>query len=413
MEKHRGLDKSKKSRQSRKSRNFKRSYHPRLFHLTANHLRNMLRDKIQVIFLIGFPLAFMILLGLQTESLDRMSYDVLIINDDIIGFEEDPENILYIYNTSASLQFMGILESEELQGAVKIAGYNTHSIAEAKVLLRKEKCHALIVIGENFSEAMYREKTGCQDKIELNITTINDDIVKMVIETIATQIVESMSLQLNGVDYANVTTQNSVDYVELSIFDIFVPGILVAGVLVCISQVAAHFAGEKERGTMIRLATTAVSRREILLSGALSQFIVTTFQIILMLLIALMLGAYIHPNANWFLLIFILTLLIFSVIGMGLTIASFLKDSMSASLYSWFLIIPLQVLGGIFTYGAEFEYSFIFPTYWAVHALRVIMLNGIGTWEAIGVDIIYLTVFGLATTLIGVLLFQRKKAILS
>ena len=413
MEKQTRLDKSKGSRKCGDPKKSKHSYNPRVFHLTANHLRNMLRDKIQVIFLIGFPLAFMILLGLQTESLERMSYDVLIINYDIAGFEDDPENVLYIYNTSASLQFMDILESEELQGTVKIAGYNTHSIAEANEELRKETCHALIVLGEAFSEAMYREKTGCQDKIELNITTINDDIVKIVIETIAVQIVESMSLQLSGVDYANVTTQNSVDYVELSIFDIFVPGILVAGVLVCISQVAAHFAGEKERGTMIRLGTTAVSRREILLSGALSQFIITTFQIILMLMIALMLGAYIHPNANWFLMIFIMILLIFSVIGLGLTIASFLKDSMSASLYSWFLIIPLQVLGGIFTYGAEFEYSFIFPTYRAVHALRVIMLNGIGTWEAIGVDITYLIIFGLVTTLIGVLLFQRKKAILS
>ncbi len=413
MEKHGGLDKSKTSRKLGKSKKFKRSYHPRIFHLTTNHLRNMLRDKIQVIFLIGFPLAFMILLGLQTFSIDRMSYNVLIINNDIVGFEEDPENILYIYNTSASLQFMGVLESEELQGTVTIAGYNTHSIAEANAELRKETYHALIIIGENFSESMYREKTGCQENIELSITTINDDIVKRVIETITVQIVDSMSLQLSGVDFANVTTHNSVDYVELSMFDIFVPGILVAGVLVCISQVAAHFAGEKERGTMVRLATTAVSRREILLSGALSQFLITTFQIVFMLLIALMLGAYINPNANWFLIFLILVLVIFSVLGMGLTIASFLKDSMSASLYSWFLIIPLQVLGGIFTFGMEFEYSFIFPTYWAVHALRVIMLNGIGTWEAIGFDIIYLSIFGLITTVIGILLFQRKKAILS
>jgi len=410
MDKDAGIHESKKLNRTKKTR---RRYHPRIFHLTVSHLRNMLRDKIQVLFLIGFPLVFIILLALETESLDRMSYDVIIINNDIIGFEEDPENILNIYNTSASIQFMSILESEELQGAVVIASYNTLNTTDAKEYLRAEKYHALIVIGENFSEAIYREKTGCQQNPEINITTVNDEIVEKVITTITTQIVESMSLQLNGGDYAEVTIQNSVDYVELSVFDIFVPGILVAGVLVCISQVAAHFAGEKERGTMIRLATTAVSRREMLLSGALSQFLITTFQIILMLLIALMLGAYIHPNANWFLIILILVLVIFSVLGMGLTIASFLKDSMSASLYSWFLIIPLQVLGGIFTYGAEFEFSFIFPTYWAVHALRVIMLNGIGTWEAIGIDITYLTIFGLVTTLIGVLLFQRKKAILS
>jgi ABC-2 type transport system permease protein len=194
----------------------------------------------------------------------------------------------------------------------------------------------------------------------------------------------------------------------LEVYNIFAPGVIILAPIVLISQLAGHFAEEKESGTIQRLITTPVSRSSILLSGLFSQLIVAAIQIIVMILLTLLFGVSIHPNANIFLLFFIPFLVAFTSLGFGLILASVVRTASSAGGLAWFIILPLQFLGGLLTAPLV---GYI-PTSLAADAMRAVMNNGSIAFDVVGLNMILIVVWGLGLILLGILLFQRKTAIL-
>ncbi len=194
----------------------------------------------------------------------------------------------------------------------------------------------------------------------------------------------------------------------LETYNIFAPGIIILAPIVLISQLAGHFADEKESGTLQRLITTPVSRQTILLSGLFSQLIVAAIQIVIMLLLTFLFGASFHPNANIFLLFFIPFLVAFTSLGFGLLLASFVKTASSAGGLAWFIILPLQFLGGLLTVPII---GFI-PTSLAAEAMGAVMIYGSTAFVPVGLNLIWIAVWGVGLTVLGILLFQRKTAIL-
>lgn len=193
------------------------------------------------------------------------------------------------------------------------------------------------------------------------------------------------------------------------VFELVAPGLLVIGPLVIISQLASHFAEEKELGTLQRLTTTPVSRFTILLSGLSSQLVVGTIQTVILVIFAAFFGAYFHPSVNIPLLFVIPILVTFSSLGFGLILASFVQSSSSAGGLAWFIILPLQFLGG--TLAAEPVVDFL-PTSQAVEAMQSVMIHGNASFDAIGLNLISILIWGIVGVIFGVVLFQRKTAIL-
>ena len=194
----------------------------------------------------------------------------------------------------------------------------------------------------------------------------------------------------------------------LEVFNIFAPGVIILAPIVLISQLAGHFAEEKESGTLQRLITTPVSRSLILLSGLFSQLIVAAIQIVVMLLLTLLFGVSINPNANIFLLFFIPFLVAFTSLGFGLILASVVRTASSAGGLAWFIILPLQFLGGLLTAPLV---GYI-PTTLAADAMRAVMIDGSLAFDVVGLNMILIVVWGIGLILLGIILFQRKTAIL-
>ena len=142
-----------------------------------------------------------------------------------------------------------------------------------------------------------------------------------------------------------------------------------------------------------------------------SQLIVAVFQTILLLLLLLAFGAYFNPDVNIALLLLIPLLFSFTCLGLGVIIASFVKTQSSAGALVWFIILPLQFLGEVF-FTVDSPITNFIPTSYVNHAMRLIITSGVSSWEAIGMDILVLLGFGIVTTLLGIILFQRKTAIL-
>jgi ABC-2 type transport system permease protein len=193
------------------------------------------------------------------------------------------------------------------------------------------------------------------------------------------------------------------------VFKVMGPGLLITGPVVVISQLASHFAEEKELGTLQRLTTTPVSRFTILFSGLLSQLFIGAIQIVILLIMSSLFGVYFHPDVNIPLLFVIPFLVTFTSLGFGLILASFVKSSSSAGGLAWFIILPLQFLGGSFSDEPIVDFL---PTSLAVEAMQSVMIYGNVSFDVVGLNLILILIWGIIGVIIGVVLFQRKTAIL-
>lgn len=375
----------------------------KLWHLTVKNTKTMFRDKPQLVWLFGYPLIFIFIFSLAfgvTGS--RAEYDVVIFNEDIKGLE-DPEDPL---KGNASLIFLDIIESE-LDEFINIIGtQDNFTMQEAEEKLKYEEIDCMMIINQNFTEDFIMNESPI-----VNITTIPDEVVEGIMYSIVNQIINTMIINKEGAVPAKVNTATIQNTVKLTPYDYLAPGFVIAGVLVCISQFAGHIAEEKQNGTLKRLITTPVARKDILLSGMIAQLLVATVQTVILLVLLYFFGAYFHPDVNLFMLFLIPMLFAFTSLGFGLILASIVKSEASAGGLAWFIILPLQFLGGIFFIYENPVQAFV-PTSYATHAMRVIMISGQVSWEAIGIDILVLLGFGLGSTILGILLFQRKTAIL-
>lgn len=364
---------------------------PRLWHLIVKNLKSMFRDKTELAWIIGYPLLFIVIFGVAFGAgTDRQNYNVVIFNEDGGQYSDI---------------FVDVMESEELEETITIVNdYDDYD--DAYEDLKYERIDAIIVIDSNFTNAVANKG---EPKVE--ITTIADEVVEGVVGSIVSQVVNEITLKANGIESANIKSEQVVDSVELTALDYLAPGFIIAGVTVCISQLSTHFAEEKQNKTLERLITTPVARRDIILSGLISQLVVCCVQVILMLIISILaFGVYVHPDSNLFLLFLIPVLFCFTCLGIALILASFYKTSSSTGI-TWLIILPLQFLGNVFTYGGDMPISTYIPTTYAVHAMRLAMTSGITTWSAIGMDILVLIGTGIGFTIAGILLFNRETAI--
>ena len=377
-------------------RSKKTTYKGHLLSLTIKNMKTMFRDRPQLAWIIGYPLILIFVFSLAfgfTGSLPK--FELIIFNED----PNQPEDMDFY-----SIVFIDILENN-LTDYIKIDQEN-YTESEAEKELKYERVDAIIFIPNNFTETIINNQT-----VKLLIKTTPDIVAEGAIGSISKQIIDLLIIYHNNGTPSEIVIDRFKNTVQITAFDMMAPGFIIAGVTVCISQLALHFAEEKEIGTLERLSTTPVSRRNILLSGLLSQLIVITIQVILLILLLMLFGAYFVPGVNYLALILIPLLFSFTCLGLGLLLASFTKSQSSAGGLAWFIILPLQFLGGVF-FEMDNPVSDYIPTSYAVHAMRLVMISGVTSWDAIGTDILVLLGFGIISTLLGIILFRRKTAIL-
>lgn len=85
-----------------------------------------------------------------------------------------------------------------------------------------------------------------------------------------------------------------------------------------------------------------------------------------------------------------------------------MKTAGSSAGLSWFIILPLMFLGGLIM---DPVIDFI-PTSLAREAMVAVMLDGSIAFDLVGLNLIFVTIWGIGLILLGILLFQRKTAIL-
>lgn len=366
--------------------------------LVMKFLKTCFRDKPLYFWVFGYPLLFMCIYGIGLRGTGAVQYEISFVNydsDPIAG--QTPEEVLDF----ESKYFLWLFNPDNPDSNLSenFIAYYDYTEIEARAEVNAQNIDAMVILPANFTEMIFNDQEPL-----VQIYTTSDPMVKSIIPSVIHDIIQQLILAQKDVNTVEVDVEASRN--EITIIDWYLPGFVIVGVTVAIMNVTSLFATEKEKGLMQRLDTTPVPRDIQLLAGGAAQLIFSSIQITILMTCLVIFGVQFDPNANIFLAFLNAFVLAITCIGIGLILAAVAKDANAAGGLSWIVILPMQFFGGAFG-NLSPGLQKVFPTYYAVNAMRRILISGLG-WDAVWQDIMINLGFAVMFIIIGLALFKWK-----
>ena len=199
---------------------------------------------------------------------------------------------------------------------------------------------------------------------------------------------------------------------DMNHFEYLMPGVMGYAIIYMGMIVALALVEYRQSGVLKRVETTPISPATYLGSHIISNMIIATFQGLIVLLVARLLG-YV-PMGGWvglLLTILFLALLAISAVGLGLITASIAKSSGAASGISIIYIIPMMMFGALLVVFDETTRTIarFMPNYYVSDSLSVIFHTGDTSDPIIIQNLIILTVISAVIVVAGIQLFKRTE----
>jgi len=359
----------------------------RFLEFGKRNLKETYRDPMSLGFLLGFPLVFMLLMGLAFGGETIPEYDIGVLDQD---------------QSQVSQAFV----SEMLDRTFEVEPYDDPD--QALDDLKAGDIRAYITIPQGFGEQVARNWQGESEDISLDITYDASDI-SVAARVLA--IVDGLTRGFARIEVP-VTLNTSPLHLEAKItyIDFIAPGIIVFGLLILIPASARMMVRDKERGFLARLLTTPTRPADFISGYSLCLFVVAIVQIIIFMVVARLFGMDIVGNSGWAFLTFVFTGL--CCIGIGMIIASLTKSENQAEPLAWLIAVPLAMISGAW-FSIELMPSWLgsfthaFPFSHAIDASRSILNRGAGL-EAVTTDFLFLIIWTVGLFAAGIILFRRS-----
>jgi len=192
-------------------------------------------------------------------------------------------------------------------------------------------------------------------------------------------------------------------------WDISFPQAMLWGVLGCVAGFAVSIAQERTRGTMLRLHVAPVSKFEILAGKATACFLATLFVIALMTALGLMLGM---QPASFPKLLAAALGTAFCFVGIMMVMSVLGKTEQSVSGAGWAINMVMAMLGGcmipwLFLPKLFKTISIISPVKWAIQSIEGAIWRQY-SWVEMFQPLSVLVAFGVAGLLVGAVIMARR-----
>ncbi len=379
------------------------------FWISWKDLVDLWRNRMAVVMLILMPLFMMVMVGyiFPDESTLGGSPIGLANNDD------GPLGAAFAQQLSLVAEQTGMMELKDRDG-----------FDDIKDGILEGKLYGGVIIPSDFSTNVLGNDT--QGTIEL-ITDQSNPQMSLALEGVLAQVVEELGRQNATVMVSlglNVSLEDAFTIVKPytvesrglvpgnpSYFDFIAPGIMAMTVMMSVMTGLPHaISYEKEFGTLDGMMVAPINRLAIILGKTLAQTARGLIQGLLILALAILIFG-VTIQGNFFLLLLLLILGVFSFVGLGIVITSFAKDEQTASMVMMTLMFPMMFLSGVFfpiQQMPEFMQmiAWSLPLTYATSALRKVMVLGADI-SSISTEMIVLLVFGVVLLAVAVPLFKR------
>jgi ABC-2 type transport system permease protein len=211
-------------------------------------------------------------------------------------------------------------------------------------------------------------------------------------------------LALSGIsnDYYPVPGMNHFEYL--------LPGVMGYAVIYMGMMVALALCEYRKSGLLNRVETTPVSSSTYLGSHIIANMVIATFQGLVVLLVARLLGYEpLGGFAGLLLTIVFLAVLAISVVGLGLIVAAVAKDSGAASGLSVIFIVPMMMFGALLAVFNETTRTIarFTPNYYVSDSLSIVYQRGTVSDPMIWQNLVILAIISLVLVVTGMQMFKR------
>ena len=378
-------------------------------------LRKCAREQKRDLWVLGLSLAFaplfVFIYWMWTGGNATTSYPILVVNQDSGATLDDGST----YNAGEeAIQAMEQLTFQDGSPILRVKQHDSRS--EAETQLQDRKAAALVIIPADFSQVIVTSRVeGSYPRTNIELIGDLTNPYYTVAAVMAYTALDGYALPVTG-EYRPIGMIETAlgDSAARTEFELYVPGLFVLAVIMIMFQASMMVAREIEGGKLQRLRISRVTSFELL--GGLSTWLVfvAILEVLMTFGVAVSLG-FRSQGALW-IAILLGVVTSFSIIGVGMIVASFSKTVSQAFVianfpFGFFMFLsgaafPVP-MGAMFTLGGrDFHLVDLLPPRHAVIALNKIFTLGAGLNE-VWFEFTALIILSLLYFSLGVWLFRR------
>jgi ABC-2 type transport system permease protein len=355
-------------------------------------LRKCAREQRRDLWVLGLSLAFaplfVFIYWMWTGGNVTMSYAVLVVNQD--------SGVTLADGSILDAGQLVIREMEKLtfqDGSPILRVRPISDRTEAEDLLREQKAAALVILPPDFSQVIAESREGnAAPTTEVELVGDLTNPYYTVAAVMAFTAIDSYTVAATG-EYRPIELIETAlgDSAARTEFELYVPGLFVLAVIMMLFQASMMVAREIEGGKLQRLRVSRLTAFELL--GGISTWLVLVaiLEVLITFGTAAALG-FRSQGALWIAIV-VGVIASFSIIGVGMIVASFSKTVSQAFVianfpFGFFMFLsgaafPVP-MGSMFTlWGYDFHLVDLLPPRHAVTALNKVFTLGAGLGDVV------------------------------
>jgi ABC-2 type transport system permease protein len=324
--------------------------------IAAKDLRQRFRDRSAIVLGFVAPVAIAALMSFAFSTTENFHFTMGVVDDD---------------GGPVAAALLEVLGTPELQEIVTVEMISSPS--DARELVNGGDVATAIVIPAGFSEAAtaIQPEAGTELAVLTNVDSeLDAQVTRALIDSFVAQVnanrlsvataiaagapisdIEALAAEAAAERLPVQVEQQPVGAEQLSTISYYAPGMGIFFVLFAISFAARSFFGERQQGTLERMAVAPVPRRAILAGKALSVFVYAVASLAMMAVVTgLGFGAdWGHPLAAAAIIVAIAA----SVVALTALVIAIARTDRQADGLSSIAVFTLALLGGNFIFISE------------------------------------------------------------
>lgn len=389
--------------------------------IAKKDLKELLRDRRGLFFILLFPLFFMLIFGFAYGNMgeNNEAHNIAVVNYDQGISMPGGTHINFGDKTLDTLKDVKYPENDTNMFNVTMT-----SEADADNLVKQRTVDAEIIIPKNFSKSI---STLTPSTIIVRGDTgysgfgITQAMLSSVLGTYQTKL--AANIQNEGNEQSQQLIQGKIEGLpgteSFTAFDYLAPGMMVFAILMLATSVATILTREVESGTLRRLKLSKMTSFDFLFGGLIPWSAVAAAQVLILFAVAIGIGFHWQGGIDSIILAVIIGIIGgVASISLGMIIASFARSPSQAGQLGTLVAVPLTFMVGAFFQlpqmvigsfmGQQLQVYDILPWYHVANALRYVLTYTV-SWDTVIYQIIWAVVLSAILFVIGVFLFSRNR----
>lgn len=391
--------------------------------IASKDLKELLRDRRGLFFILLFPLFFMLIFGFAYGNMgeNNAPHSIAVVNYDQ-GISMPGGTPTNFGNKTIDI----LKEAKYPDSDVNTFNITITSEADADNLAKQRTVDAEIIIPANFSKSISTLTPSTViirgDTSYMGFGT-SQAILSSVLGEYQSKL--SASLQNSGASGAQsqALIQGKIEGMpgteSFTSFDYLAPGMIVFAILMLATSVATILTREVESGTLRRLKLSKMTSFDFLFGGLIPWSLVAAAQVLILFAVAMCIGFHWQGSISSIILAVIIGIIGgVASIALGMIIASFAKNPPQAGQLGTLVAVPMTFLVGAFIplpqivignfMGQQIQIYDILPWHQVLMALRDVLTFGY-SWNSIIYQVGSAVVLSAILFVIGVYLFSRNR----